>query len=63
MQVFIIIDHREVWPEALQEIKTLVVEGQIKSRETIAQGLTAAPDAFVGLFQGKNFGKQLVKLI
>ena len=63
VQGFIISDHMEVWPEALQEIKTLVAEGRIKSRETIAQGLTATPDAFLGLFQGKNFGKQLVKLI
>ena len=63
VQGFIISDHMEVWPEALREIETLVAEGRIKSRETIAQGLTATPDAFLGLFQGKNFGKQLVKLI
>jgi NADPH-dependent curcumin reductase CurA len=29
----------------------------------MAQGLEAAPQAFLGLLKGKNFGKQLVKLI
>jgi NADPH-dependent curcumin reductase CurA len=31
--------------------------------ETIAQGIEAAPEAFLGLLEGRNFGKQLVKLI
>jgi len=39
-----------------------VAAGKIKYRETIAEGLPAAPDAFIGLLQGRNFGKQLVKL-
>ncbi len=30
---------------------------------SVAQGLASAPDAFIGLLQGRNFGKQLVKLI
>ena len=37
--------------------------GKLRPRETIAQGLAAAPEAFLGLLQGRNFGKQLVKLI
>ncbi len=37
--------------------------GQLKYRETVAQGLASAPDAFLGLLKGRNFGKQLVKLI
>jgi NADPH-dependent curcumin reductase CurA len=37
--------------------------GKLRPRETVAQGLEAAPDAFLGLLKGKNFGKQLVKLI
>jgi NADPH-dependent curcumin reductase CurA len=40
-----------------------VISGQLHPRETIAQGLEAAPEAFLGLLKGKNFGKQLVKLI
>ena len=37
-------------------------EGKLKYRETIAHGLAAAPDAFLGLLKGRNFGKQLVRL-
>ena len=60
---FIVGEHMEVWPEALKEIGTLVATGKLKYRETIAQGLEAAPEAFLGMLKGKNFGKQLVKLI
>lgn len=60
---FIVSEHMEVWPEALQELGTLVGTGKLRPRETIAQGLAAAPEAFLGLLKGKNFGKQLVKLI
>ena len=55
--------HMEVWPEALQELGTLVATGKLRPRETVAQGLEAAPQAFLGLLKCKNFGKQLVKLI
>ena len=60
---FIVSEHMEVWPEALTEIGTLVATGKLKYRETVAQGIEAAPEAFIGLLKGRNFGKQLVKLI
>ena len=60
---FIVSEHMEVWPEALTELGTLVATGKLRPRESIAQGLAAAPEAFLGLLKGKNFGKQLVKLI
>ena len=63
IQGFIVSEHLEVWPEALAELSALVASGQLKPRETIAQGLAAAPEAFMGLLKGQNFGKQLVKLI
>ena len=63
VQGFIVSEHMEVWPEALKELGTLVATGKLKARESIAQGLEAAPQAFLGLLKGKNFGKQLVKLI
>jgi len=62
VQGFIVSEHMEVWPEALKELGTLVATGKLKPRESIAQGLEAAPEAFLGLLKGKNFGKQLVKL-
>ncbi len=60
---FIVSEHMEVWPEALKELGTLVATKKLNVRETIAEGIAAAPEAFLGLLKGKNFGKQLVKLI
>ncbi len=60
---FIVSEHMEVWPEALKELGTLVGTGKLRPRESIAQGIASAPEAFLGLLKGKNFGKQLVKLI
>jgi NADPH-dependent curcumin reductase CurA len=37
--------------------------GKLRPRESVAQGLAAAPEAFLGMLKGKNFGKQLVKLV
>jgi hypothetical protein len=60
---FIVSEHMDVWPEALKELGQGVATGQLKYRETVAQGIAAAPEAFLGLLKGRNFGKQLVKLI
>jgi len=59
---FIVSEHMEVWPEALRELGALVAAGELKYRETIAQGLENAPEAFMGLLKGRNVGKQLVRL-
>ena len=63
IQGFIVSEHMELWPAALQELGTMVATGKLKYRETVAQGIESAPEAFLGLLKGKNFGKQLVKLI
>ncbi|MDT8998593.1 NADP-dependent oxidoreductase [Paucibacter sp. APW11] len=60
---FIVSEHMEVWPEALKELGTMVATGKLKFRESVAEGIAAAPEAFLGLLKGKNFGKQLVKLV
>jgi NADPH-dependent curcumin reductase CurA len=60
---FIVSEHMDVWPEALKELGTLVATGKLKYRESIAEGIESAPEAFLGLLKGRNFGKQLVKLI
>jgi NADPH-dependent curcumin reductase CurA len=62
VQGFIVSEHMDIWPEALTELGTLVATGKLHPRESVAQGLEAAPEAFLGLLKGKNFGKQLVKL-
>jgi NADPH-dependent curcumin reductase CurA len=63
MQGFIVSDHLDLWPEGLSALARDVSEGRIKYRESIAQGLDRAPQAFIGLLKGQNLGKQLVKLI
>ena len=62
LEGFIVSEHMDVWPEALAELSALVASGKLKPRESIAQGIEAAPEAFLGLLKGKNFGKQLVKV-
>jgi NADPH-dependent curcumin reductase CurA len=63
IQGFIISEHMDLWPQGLAELGQLVASGKIKYHETIADGLAAAPEAFIGMLRGRNVGKQLVKLI
>ena len=62
VQGFIIRDHLDIWEEALAELAERVGNGSLKYRETIAEGLERAPQAFIGLLKGGNVGKQLVRL-
>ena len=62
LEGFIVSEHMDVWPEALAELGALVASGKLRPRESIAEGIEAAPAAFLGLLKGKNFGKQLVRL-
>jgi NADPH-dependent curcumin reductase len=62
LQGFIVSDHMEMWPQALAELAQHVAAKRIRYRETIAQGLSSAPRAFIGLLNGENLGKQLIKV-
>jgi NADPH-dependent curcumin reductase CurA len=62
MQGFIISDHLDLWPQGLTELAGYVASGKLKYRETVADGLAAAPSAFIGMLKGHNLGKQLVRL-
>ena len=63
LQGFIVSEHMDLWPQALKELGTQVATGGVKYRESIAHGLENAPQAFLGMLRGANFGKQLVKLV
>lgn len=62
MRGFIVSEHMDLWPQGLKELGALVASGQLTFRESVADGIASAPEAFIGLLKGKNFGKQLVKL-
>ena len=62
VQGFIVSEHLELWPQAMQELGAAVAEGKLRYRETVAQGIESAPRAFIGLLRGENLGKQLVRM-
>ncbi len=59
---FIVSDHMALWPQALAELSAWYGAGQLQYRETVAQGLDQAPNAFIALLRGDKIGKQVVKL-
>jgi NADPH-dependent curcumin reductase CurA len=59
---FIVWDHNDVFNDFLSETAPLVKSNKIIFRETITEGIENAPEAFINLLNGKNFGKQLVKV-
>ncbi|WP_191083413.1 NADP-dependent oxidoreductase [Roseococcus microcysteis] len=53
------------WPRYdafLAEMTPLIAQGRMRWREDVAEGLAAAPRAFIGLLQGENFGKLVVRI-
>ncbi len=60
---FIVSDHMDLWTHAIDELADYVEDNRLGWTESVEVGLETAPEAFIGLLQGKNFGKQLVKLI
>jgi NADPH-dependent curcumin reductase CurA len=62
LQGFIVTNHFDLAPAFLEDLSGWVAEGRIKWKETVMEGIEKAPDAFLALFSGENFGKMLVKL-
>jgi len=59
---FIITDHYDRFPDFVKEVSGHIRDGRVTYRESISQGLASAPQAFIDLLQGGNFGKQLVQV-
>jgi NADPH-dependent curcumin reductase len=59
---FIVSDHYDRFATFLAEVTPLVRDRRITFREDIVDGLDAAPEALIGLFEGRNFGKRLVRV-
>ncbi|KGP71166.1 NADP-dependent oxidoreductase [Pontibacillus yanchengensis] len=62
IQAFIVGDYAERFSEGAKELAKWLAEGKLKNEETIIDGFENIPEAFFGLFQGENLGKQLVKV-
>jgi hypothetical protein len=62
MEGFVVFDYLSRSDEAMTELVPLVMQGQIRHREDVREGLEAAPAALVDLYTGDNRGKLLVKI-
>jgi NADPH-dependent curcumin reductase CurA len=62
IQGYIIFDHYDRFPAFLAEVAPAVADGSIRYRETIVDGIERAPEAFIGLLEGANVGKMLVRV-
>jgi len=59
---FLVRDHEDLREAFVREVAPLVADGSIVVRETIAEGLENAPQAFIEMLRGGNTGKMLVRL-
>ncbi len=62
VQGFLVFDYASRYREGLAQLGEWVREGRIQYRETVSEGIEAAPAAFLSMMRGGNLGKQLVKL-
>jgi NADPH-dependent curcumin reductase len=62
VQGMIVFDWKERYGEALKALGGYLAAGKLKTRESVVEGLANAPQGFISLLKGGNFGKQLVKL-
>jgi NADPH-dependent curcumin reductase CurA len=59
---FLVMQFAERYEEALKQLGAWLRDGKIKYREDVVDGLENAPSAFIGMMEGRNIGKQLVKV-
>ncbi|WP_433343502.1 NADP-dependent oxidoreductase [Micromonospora sp. CA-111912] len=59
---FLVSDHEHLRGQFVQEVAGWLREGKLSYDETVVDGITRAPEAFLGLLRGENLGKMLVRL-
>ena len=59
---FLVGDYEGRWGHAISRLGGLVQSGDLAYEESVTEGFENAPEAFMGLFEGENVGKQLVKV-
>jgi NADPH-dependent curcumin reductase CurA len=62
MQGFLVGNYFDRMPQFQADMAKWIAEGRLKWKETVLEGIAKAPEAFIGLFRGENFGKMIVKL-
>lgn len=62
VQGMIVFDHNHRRPAFLAEVAPMLASGTLRNRESVAEGLENAPEAFLNMLKGGNFGKQLVRI-
>ncbi|WP_304175748.1 NADP-dependent oxidoreductase [Phenylobacterium aquaticum] len=62
LEGFIVSNHWDMMPAFVKDLSEWSAAGKIQWRDTVKEGIERAPEAFLGLFSGENFGKMLVKL-
>ncbi len=61
-QGFIVSNYMHLVPQFVGEVAPLLAQGKVQFRETVYEGLAKAPEAFLGLFKGDNFGKAVIRI-
>ena len=59
---FIVFNHYDQRQESIEQLSSWIKDGKLKYKEDFIEGLENASTAFIGLLNGKNFGKLVVKL-
>lgn len=62
LQGFLVFDYQPRMSEFYKDMSGWLKTGAVRSRETVVEGLEKAPEAFLGLFEGANVGKMLIRL-
>jgi len=62
LEGFLVSDYAPRFAEGLRQLGAWFKQGKLKYKETTEEGLENAPRALIGMLQGKNLGKQLVKV-
>ena len=62
VQGFLVSSYADRFSQGLEQLARWLQQGKLRYREDVAQGIEAAPQAFIGMLQGKSQGKQLVQL-
>lgn len=62
MEGLVVFDYFKQFPQAQAEMAGWIKSGKLKYTEDISEGIETAPEAFIGLFEGENHGRRLIKL-